>query len=72
MLQSVVLVQLLRSGEELEAIGTTTVLCKDVGLIDVNFELSKEGKGKFTLTTLVRFSSHVGLYKVNEMYEGVQ
>ena len=36
-------------------------LHKGVGLIDVNLELSKEGKGEVTLATLVRLPSHVSL-----------
>ena len=52
---------LLSCREHLEAVGTPTVLCEGVGLVDVTFELSEEGKGEVTLPALVGFSSHVSL-----------
>ena len=37
------------------------VLRKGEGLVDVNLELSEEGKGEITVATLVRLPSHVSL-----------
>lgn len=55
------LLQLVGRQEHFEAVGTATVLCEGVGIVDVDFELSEEGKGVVTLATLVRLPSHVSL-----------
>ena len=55
------LVQQFSRGENFEAVRAAAVLGEGMGIVDVGFELSEEGKGEVALTTLVRFSSHVGL-----------
>ena len=61
MLQGIVLIELIRRSEKLEAVGTSTVLSDSVNLVDVNFELSKEGKREVTFVALVGLPSHVSL-----------
>ena len=67
MLESKVLFLLLGRREHLETVGTPTVLREGVGLVDVNFELSEEGKGEVALAALVGFSSHVSLWVYTEV-----
>ena len=67
MLESIVLFELVGGGEYLEAVGAATVFGEGVGLVDVNFELSEEGKREVALTALVWLSSHVTLQRKNNV-----
>ena len=67
MLESIVLFELVGSGEYLEAVRTSTVFGEGVGLVDVNFELSEEGKREVALAALVWLPSHVTLQRKNSV-----